>query len=79
MLSAEQIDANAATFQDQAFKILDRARTEVRFNSEWLDMPVQDLFALLGTVTVARLLERDDFAKRMEAGKPVSALELLYP
>jgi tyrosyl-tRNA synthetase len=79
LLSPEQIDANAATFQDQAFKILDRERTEVRFNSEWLDMPVQDLFSLLATVTVAQLLERDDFAKRMEAGQPISALELLYP
>jgi tyrosyl-tRNA synthetase len=79
LLSAEQIDANAATFQDQAFKVLDRDLTEVRFNSEWLDMPVQELFGLLGTVTVAQLLERDDFAKRMAASQPVSALELLYP
>ncbi|MFN2613043.1 MAG: tyrosine--tRNA ligase [Solirubrobacterales bacterium] len=79
LLSAEQIDANAATFQDQAFKVLDRDRTEVRFNSEWLEMPVQDLLGLLAGVTVAQLLERDDFAKRMAAGQPVSALELLYP
>jgi tyrosyl-tRNA synthetase len=79
MLTPEEIDANAATYQDQAFKVLDRDRTEVRFNSEWLDMPVQDLLGLLGTVTVAQLLERDDFAKRMAAAKPISALELLYP
>jgi tyrosyl-tRNA synthetase len=79
MLSPEEIDANAATYQDQAFKVLDRDRTEVRFNSEWLDMPVQDLLGLLGTVTVAQLLERDDFAKRMAAAKPISTLELLYP
>jgi tyrosyl-tRNA synthetase len=79
MLSPEEVDANAATYQDQAFKVLDRDRTEVRFNSEWLDMPVQDLLGLLGTVTVAQLLERDDFAKRMAAAKPISALELLYP
>jgi tyrosyl-tRNA synthetase len=79
ILSPEEVDANAATYQDQAFKVLDRDRTEVRFNSEWLDMPVQDLLGLLGTVTVAQLLERDDFAKRMAAAKPISALELLYP
>jgi tyrosyl-tRNA synthetase len=79
MLSPEEIDANAATFQEQAFKVLNRERTEVRFNSEWLDMPVQDLFELLKKTTVARLLERDDFTKRMRAEQPISALELLYP
>ena len=79
VLSPAEIDANAATFQEQAFKILDRDRTEVRFNSEWLDMPIQDLFELLKTTTVARLLERDDFTKRMQAEQPISALELLYP
>ena len=79
VLSPEQIDANAKTFQDQAFKVLDRGSTEVRFNSEWLDMPAQELFELVGKVTVARLLERDDFSKRMAADEPISALELLYP
>ena len=79
VLSPEEIEANAATFQEQAFKVLDRDRTEVRFNSEWLDMPAQKLFELLKTVTVARILERDDFTDRMAAGKPISALELLYP
>ncbi|MDX6617456.1 MAG: tyrosyl-tRNA synthetase [Solirubrobacterales bacterium] len=79
LLSPAEIDANAATFQEQAFKVLDRDRTEVRFNSEWLDMPVQDLFELLKTTTVARLLERDDFTNRMRAEQPISALELLYP
>jgi tyrosyl-tRNA synthetase len=79
VLSPEQIDANARTFQDQAFKVLDRDATEVRFNSEWLDMPAQELFELVGKVTVARLLERDDFSKRMAADEPISALELLYP
>ncbi len=79
MLSPEQIDANAQTFQDQAFKVLDRDATEVRFNSEWLDMPAQQLFELVGKVTVARLLEREDFTKRMKADQPISALELLYP
>jgi tyrosyl-tRNA synthetase len=79
MLSAEEIDANARTFQDQAFKLLDPGRTEVRFNSEWLRMEPEKLLGLLGRTTVARLLEREDFRARMEAGQPVSALELLYP
>ena len=59
--------------------MLDRGSTEVRFNSEWLDMPAQELFGVIGKVTVARLLERDDFSKRMAAEQPISALELLYP
>jgi tyrosyl-tRNA synthetase len=79
VLSPDQIDANAKTFQDQAFKVLDRDATEVRFNSEWLDMPAQQLFELMGKVTVARLLEREDFTKRMKAEAPISSLELLYP
>lgn len=77
--SAEQIEANAATYQAQAFKLLDRERTEVRFNSEWLRMAPEELLGLLARTTVARLLERDDFQKRMAAGQPVAALELLYP
>jgi tyrosyl-tRNA synthetase len=79
ILTPEEIDANAQTFQDQAFKVLDREATEVRFNSEWLDMPAQELFRLMAKVTVARLLERDDFNKRMKAKEPISSLELLYP
>ncbi|HEX5821346.1 MAG TPA: tyrosine--tRNA ligase [Solirubrobacterales bacterium] len=79
ILTSEEIDANAKTFQDQAFKVLDREATEVRFNSEWLDMPLQELFQLMAKVTVARLLEREDFAKRMKADQPISSLELLYP
>jgi len=79
MLSPEQIDANAATFQEQAFKVLDSERTEVRRNGEWLDMGTEDLFGLLRRFTIARMLERDDFAKRMSEGRPISALELLYP
>jgi tyrosyl-tRNA synthetase len=59
--------------------VLDRASTEVRHNSEWLDMPAEELFTLLGRTTVARLLERDDFTKRMEADQPISSLELIYP
>ena len=79
VLSAEEIDANARTFQEQAMKVLDRDRLEVRFNSEWLDMSMEQLFALLRTTTVAQLLERDDFAKRFSARQPISVLELLYP
>jgi tyrosyl-tRNA synthetase len=77
--SPEEIDANAATYQEQAFKLLDRERTEVRRNSEWLRMEPEALLGLLAQTTVARLLERDDFQKRLGAGQPVAALELLYP
>jgi len=79
ILTPEEIDANAKTFQDQAFKVLDRDATEVRFNSEWLNMPLDQLFQLMAKVTVARLLEREDFTKRMKADQPISSLELLYP
>jgi tyrosyl-tRNA synthetase len=79
MLDPEEIDRNAETFQDQAFRVLDRDRTEVRRNSEWLDMPMADLLRLLREVTVARVMERDDFTQRIEQGKPISLLELLYP
>jgi tyrosyl-tRNA synthetase len=79
MLSPEQIDANARTFQEQALKILDRERIEVRRNGEWLDMPMEALFRLARTTTVAQILERDDFAKRQVARAPISLLELLYP
>lgn len=79
ILAPEQIDHNARTFQEQAFKVLDHDRTEVRFNSEWLRMEPEELLGLMARATVARLLERDDFQKRMAADQPVSALELLYP
>jgi tyrosyl-tRNA synthetase len=81
MLSPQEIDANAATFQEQALKILDAdpERLEVRRNSEWLDMPLIELLRLLGTTTAAQLLERDDFAKRWTSNTPISMLELLYP
>ena len=79
VLSGEQIDANAATFQEQALKVLDPERLEVRRNGEWLDMPIEELFRLVRTTTVARILERDDFAKRYAAHAPISILELLYP
>ena len=77
--SPEEIEANAATYQEQAFKVLDRERTEVRFNGEWLKMEPEALLGLLAQTTVARLLERDDFQKRLAAGQPIAALELLYP
>ena len=78
-LSPEEIEANALTYQEQAFKVLDRERTEVRHNSEWLEMPSGQFFDLVRRFTVARLLERDDFQKRMEAEEGISTLELLYP
>jgi tyrosyl-tRNA synthetase len=78
-LSGEEIDANARTYAEQAFLVLDRERTEMRFNSEWLDMPMEELFRLARTTTVAQILERDDFAKRHAASEPISILELLYP
>lgn len=77
--SEGEITANAATYQEQAFKVLDRERTEVRYNSEWLQMGADGLLGLLASTTVARLLERDDFQKRLAAGAPIAALELLYP
>ncbi len=79
MLDPAAIDANAETFMEQAFKVLDREKTEVRYNSEWLRMDSEQLFALMARATVARLLERDDFQKRMAAQEPISALELMYP
>ena len=79
VLSAEEIDANALTYQEQAFKVLDSERTEIRHNSEWLEMPSGEFFDLVRRFTVARLLERDDFQRRMEAKQGISALELLYP
>jgi tyrosyl-tRNA synthetase len=81
VLDPAQIDANAQTFERQALKVLrpDPELLEVRFNGEWLDMPVEDLFRLLRIATVAQILERDDFAKRYAAHEPISVLEMLYP
>jgi tyrosyl-tRNA synthetase len=81
MLSEQEIEANAATFQEQALRILDPdpERLEVRRNSEWLEMGMIELLGLLRTTTVAQMLERDDFAKRWTASEPISMLELLYP
>lgn len=81
MLSAQEIDANAATFHEQALKILDAdpELLEVRRNGEWLDMPMAELLRLVGTTTAAQLLEREDFARRWSAREPISMLELMYP
>jgi tyrosyl-tRNA synthetase len=79
MLTDDEIAANAATFQEQAMKVLDPERLEVRFNSDWLEMSMSELFRLLATTTVAHITEREDFAKRLAEGTPVSMLELLYP
>ncbi|HEY2636484.1 MAG TPA: tyrosine--tRNA ligase [Solirubrobacteraceae bacterium] len=79
VLSGAQIDANAATFTEQAMTVLSPDNLEVRRNGEWLDMPAEDLFRLMRTTTAARILERDDFAKRWAAHTPISLLELLYP
>jgi tyrosyl-tRNA synthetase len=79
VLSADEVADNARTYQEQAFAVLDADRTELRHNSEWLSMDSDQLFDLVRRFTVARLLERDDFAKRIKAGQPISTLELLYP
>jgi len=80
ILSDEEIDANARTYLEQAMVILDPDRTEVRYNGEWLSkLTYAEVVALARTMTVARLLERDDFAKRYLAGQPISVSELLYP
>jgi tyrosyl-tRNA synthetase len=79
VLSGEEIEANARTYTDQALKVLDAATLEVRFNGEWLDMSMEQLFALTRTTTVGQLLERDDFSKRYAGNEPISVLELLYP
>ena len=79
-LSRDEIQRNADTYRDQAFKILDRELTEVRFNSEWMNgLDVAELIKIAATLSVARLLERDDFEKRLEAQEPLFLHELLYP
>ena len=79
-LTRGEVEANAETYKQQAFKILDPQKTELRFNNEWL-MPLryEDLMRLASRYTVARMLERDDFSKRYHAGRPISIHELLYP
>ncbi len=79
-MTSQEIEANARTYQEQVFKILDPARTEVRFNSQWLGaMKFDDVIRLCSRYTAARMLERDDFAKRYREGTPISVHELLYP
>jgi tyrosyl-tRNA synthetase len=80
VLSDEQLDSNAKQFASQIYRVLDPDRTEMRFNGEWLGkLTFAEVVRLTRTLTVARLLERDDFAKRFAAGEPVSLSELLYP
>jgi tyrosyl-tRNA synthetase len=80
VLSDEEIERNAKTYLDQAMVILDPERTEVRYNGEWLSkLSYAEVVRLARTITVARMLERDDFAKRYAAGEPISVSELLYP
>ncbi|HWE82912.1 MAG TPA: tyrosine--tRNA ligase [Gaiellaceae bacterium] len=80
ILTDEEIDANADTYLEQAMVVLDPERTEVRRNGEWLSrLSYADVVRLARTITVARLLERDDFAKRMASKQPISVSELLYP
>ena len=79
-LTEEQVLANAKTYEDQIFKILDRDKTEVHFNSEWLGkMNFADVLTLAAKYTVARMLERDDFQKRDTEGRPISLHEFMYP
>ena len=80
VLPDEVLDANAKLFAEQAFRILDRDRTEIRFNGEWLGkLDYAEIVRLTRIGTIARLLERDDFAKRFSAREPISVSELLYP
>lgn len=79
-MTREQILVNAETYRQQIFKLLDPEKTEIRFNSEWLDaLHFEDMVRLCSKYTVARLLERDDFTKRYREGSPISLHELLYP
>jgi tyrosyl-tRNA synthetase len=80
MLTAEEMELNARTYLDQAGKVLDMAAAEVRRNNEWLaELTFADVIGLAEDLTVARLLERDDFSERYRAGKPISLVEFLYP
>ncbi len=79
-MTREDIARNAETYRTQVFKILDPEKTEIRFNSEWLEpMGFVDIVRLCSRYTVARILERDDFSKRYKEGQPISLHELLYP
>src|SRR5215469_14739572 len=79
-LTREQVEANAKTYLDQVFKILDRDKTEVRYNSEWLSkMNAEDVVRLCSHYRLARMLEREDFRSRLQNNQPISVHELLYP
>jgi tyrosyl-tRNA synthetase len=79
-LSREEVEANAATYRDQVFRILDPERTEVVFNSQWMEgLGAAGLVQLAAQHTVARMLERDDFSKRYKSGQPIAIHEFLYP
>ncbi len=79
-MTRAEIDQNAETYKAQVFKILDPQKTEIRFNSQWLEpLKFEDMIRLCSKYTVARILERDDFTKRLKEGTPVSMHELLYP
>lgn len=80
VLSREEVEKNALTYKEQVFKILDPAKTEIVFNSKWLnELRLEDMLRLTGKYTVARMLERDDFSKRYAAGQPISLVEFMYP
>ncbi len=79
-LTEEQVKINAATYQEQIFKVLDKEKTIMHFNSEWLNkLNLVDALSLAGRYTVARMLERDDFSNRYKEGLPISILEFMYP
>jgi tyrosyl-tRNA synthetase len=78
-LSAEEIERNAKTFQEQASLVLDQDHLEIRHNSEWLDMSMEELFRLARSTTLAQITEREDFSQRVASHAPISILELLYP
>jgi len=79
-LTREDVERNAVTYKEQIFKILDPERTEVRFNSEWLTpLPIEEMVRVAAQMTVARMLERDDFRRRYEEERPISIHEFLYP
>jgi tyrosyl-tRNA synthetase len=80
LLTAEEVEANGRTYLEQAFKVIDPARTTLRRNSEWFrKMSFDDMLIIARKMTVARMLERDDFAKRYGEGEPISIVEFLYP
>ena len=80
VLSKEQLDKNAQTYKEQVFKILDPSKTEIRYNSEWMqNVDPSEFIKMLSSYTVARMLERDDFSKRYKAQQPISIHEFLYP